>query len=400
MPPGPPAKKGGIPKIAIIIGCIIVGLGLLIGGIVLIASLVTGNSADKDFYEIGVDKIPSVKNILGEIRDISGVSSSTSGGVTTKTYTYDVPENQNEDMQKYADALINKHDFYSTSAHDYSGSSGKGFELTRLSDEEGYIVVLTIDYDSNGYEITLVRAKGTLEIPEPEIGLAPESTPDPTPDPTVAPEEIPEPEETPESPPIELEQGEIPGEGGTVRANAATIFTFTPDEDGVWIFNTSENGDSDPMLTMLNPDGEIIAQNDDGMGDYNAIVYDLLHAGMQYSIILSFYDDLPGSASVTAKLADVIPAGGGDIEVAAPQIYSFIPDRSGTWEFRTSDNGESDPFLELYDSDINKIGEDDDSGEDYNAFMTVELEAGQTYYLVAEFYGYGPVTYKLSITRK
>jgi len=57
----------------------------------------------------------------------------------------------------------------------------------------------------------------------------------------------------------------------------------------------------------------------------------------------------------------------------------------------------------LYDYNINKIADDDDGGEGYNAFISIELEAGETYFLVAGFfqeeYLENPVTYKLNIKR-
>jgi len=78
-----------------------------------------------------------------------------------------------------------------------------------------------------------------------------------------------------------------------------------------------------------------------------------------------------------------IPAGGGILSVDSDTIFWFIPDSSGSWEFLTSDNGESDPFIVIFDSDGNIIAEDDDSGDGLNAHVTVDLEEGLTYIVFA-----------------
>ena len=187
-----------MPLIIIIIVSALVVIGLIIGGIFFFLSRSLSNAADEDFFEIGNDKVPSVKYILGERRDVISVSSSVSGDTSRKIIQYSVSSNQREDMETYALALMSEHGFYNTTPYDFTGSTGRGFDFTKESRESGFIVIVTIDYDRSGYTISILRAKGTLTIPdsEPDPGPAieveppvsppiapPENTDDPTPPP-------------------------------------------------------------------------------------------------------------------------------------------------------------------------------------------------------------------------
>jgi len=392
--------------VAIIFICLGIGLVLIAGAVILVVSLVGGSlskTAEADYYEIGSDKVPSVKLILGEVREVISVNTSTGNGVTTKAIGYSVSRNQGAEMEEYAMALMSSHGFYSINDFDFSGSTGKGFEFSRESDEAGLIIIVSIDYDKNGYTITLQRGEGTLTTPAP----TPEPTPEPTP--TPEPEETPEPIETPDigDEDIEFATGTIPAGGGTVRVSGPTELEFTPDEEGLYVIYTKDNGDDDPVLFLYNPDGTLVQVDDDGMGDSNARLYVYLYPGVTYSVIVLFYDPLiddvgfgPGDVTVNTIEPDYIPPEGGESMITAPLALLFIPDKTGTYEFRTSDSGTGDPVLILIDSDVNLVAEDDDSGDDNNAFISVELTAGESYHLIASFAGLGPTNYVLSVKMK
>jgi hypothetical protein len=94
--------------------------------------------------------------------------------------------------------LCDDYGYYSTNDNNFTGPTGAGFEFAKVSDEEGFIVFVMIDYDSSGYTLTLTRGKGTLTIPDPAPA-------DPEPVEPVEPEEPQEPEDP-------ADAGPAPGE--------------------------------------------------------------------------------------------------------------------------------------------------------------------------------------------
>jgi len=147
--------------------------------IFLIGSIELSNTAEQDFYEIGGDKVPSVKYILGEKRNVIGVSTSVENGISEKVIVYSVGKNQSKDMEIYALALMSDHGFFNTTVpYDFTGSTGRDFEFAKESNEDGFLIILYIDYDQSGYTITLMHKKAILNIPEPEPEPEPESEPE------------------------------------------------------------------------------------------------------------------------------------------------------------------------------------------------------------------------------
>ena len=159
---GAPQKKSR--KLLVII---LVIVAVIAAGVVT-AILVTGNTSKKDFIKIGKDEVPSVKYIIGEVRNVTGVNSSIENGVSKKVITYSVLENQREEMLKYAQALYDNYHFwyYETNEDDFSGSEGIDLRLAKESVEEDFIIIVRIDYDRSGYTITLTRVRGTLTVNE------------------------------------------------------------------------------------------------------------------------------------------------------------------------------------------------------------------------------------------
>lgn len=155
-------KKSPVVLILAIFGSVFV-VGVVT--VVLIINAVTGilkNTQETDFFEIGGDKIPSVKYILGEKKTVTGVSTSISNGIEEKIITYSVSENQNAEMREYALALIENYGYYHLNDNAFSGSVGRDFQFGANSAQEGYIIIIHIDYDTNGYTLTLTRGKGAL----------------------------------------------------------------------------------------------------------------------------------------------------------------------------------------------------------------------------------------------
>ena len=88
---------------------------------------------------------------------------------------------------------------------------------------------------------------------------------------------------------------------------------------------------------------------------------------------------------------------GGDAWVSQYTEFSFTPEHSGWWEIYTWDSGDSDPYIEVYDNWGNFVGSDDDGGGDYNAYLSVYLDAGELYTITVGFYSSGSNTCMLSV---
>ena len=66
-------------------------------------------------------------------------------------------------------------------------------------------------------------------------------------------------------------------------------------------------------------------------------------------------------------------------------ICSFTPTEDGLYAF-TSHSQTADPHIIVYDSNMKKIGEDDSSGDHWNFYLELSLEAGKTYYINIDEY--------------
>lgn len=135
---------------------IIFALGL-IGGI--IAFVAVGNTANADEYKIGSDTIKSIKAIV-EKRQVVSVSTKTGNGVTTKTIEYKSNTVQ-EDLLKYTNYLRYEAGFGVIKEMDLKVIPST-FALAQSSNDAGKVVVMTIDYNSFGYTITIQKGEGTL----------------------------------------------------------------------------------------------------------------------------------------------------------------------------------------------------------------------------------------------
>lgn len=194
--------------------------------------------------------------------------------------------------------------------------------------------------------------------------------------------------------------GELPV-FGSIQVNNATSYAFTPDRTGLWVFYTASTG-SDPMLTIYEEAGIFIMRDDDGLGDafYNSELVVYLTVGTSYIVQASFYGGASGRCTLTVKAPIAVPDAGIEMSVNASQGYIFTPSQSGSWEFRTSNNGAYDPFLIVYAPDGSQLGNDDDGAGNKNALLTLDLQAGETYDIYAGFYESGPAYYDLSIVRR
>jgi hypothetical protein len=202
--------------------------------------------------------------------------------------------------------------------------------------------------------------------------------------------ESPAPESPSPDSPAPVDENVIPGSGGTVRVSKATVYTFTPDQTGMWVMRTSDDDDgADPTLSVCDSSGKLMADDDDSGGGADSLLKLVLEAGQTYTVTAGMFQDTKGSYTLTVECLPEtaetsISGGGGTVRVSGNTEITFTPDSSGIWEMRTSDNDECDPLLIICDENFEYIDSDDDGGDGYNAQIVIYLEAGDTYIISAE----------------
>ena len=162
-PPGAPPAKGLSKKLMIIIGAAAL---VVIGVVVVLIIALGGNKYEsEEYFEVGGDKIPSVMNVLGEKRKISEVTISSSKSADKMVIEYSVSENQGDEMEEYAGALVDDFDFIALDEYDFGGKRGSDFQFVKVSDkDDDHIVIVTIDFNNSGYTLTIERREGELNI--------------------------------------------------------------------------------------------------------------------------------------------------------------------------------------------------------------------------------------------
>ena len=90
------------------------------------------------------------------------------------------------------------------------------------------------------------------------------------------------------------------------------------------------------------------------------------------------------ATACTWNLNDIVVSPAGTV----PEMLKFTAPATGTWVFQSSGRAStSDPLAYMYNSAQTLIGYDDDSAGNLNFKITVQLVAGQTYYLAARQFG-------------
>ena len=183
----------------------------------------------------------------------------------------------------------------------------------------------------------------------------------------------------------------FPGNGGKASVYGVTRFSFSPNQSGMWCFRTSDCGDNDPYLELYDSGGVLLVHGDDQLEINDALIYAELDAGAEYTIVAKFFIDSvsTGNYSLHADRVAFIPSGGGSVSVSGATGFAFIPNRSGLWNFRTSGDGEGDPYIALYslfDKKVELYFVNDDGGDGVNAIMTPFVRAGESYFLDSGFW--------------
>jgi hypothetical protein len=185
--------------------------------------------------------------------------------------------------------------------------------------------------------------------------------------------------------------------------NDADFFLLVPDRDGRLIMETTGD-DIDTVMALYDAATQReLASDDDGGSGENACIRYRVRSGERYIARVRSYGSSTGRYGFRAWITEAISAdeyeddndsdSAKEITIGTPQQHTFTTgndvdwvtfriDRAGRYEIRVRgvNSTRLDTYIELYDRDINLIGEDDDGGENYDSRLSVNLHAG-TYYL-------------------
>jgi hypothetical protein len=190
--------------------------------------------------------------------------------------------------------------------------------------------------------------------------------------------------------------------------NDEDFFLLAPTQDGALTIETT--GNMDAYIILYDAASlEQLAYDDDSGDSSNARIRRQVDLGNRYIAKVGGYDGGgEGIYGFRAWMSEIIrlPADeyedddlidyAKDISPGIPQQHSFTTGDDVDWvKFQVEQAGSYtisargvnssglDTYIELYDDDLNSLGYDDDSGEDYDSSLSLRLQAG-TYYLKVE----------------
>jgi len=197
----------------------------------------------------------------------------------------------------------------------------------------------------------------------------------------------------------------------TLHNGDEDFFIFIPETDGRLVMETT--GSVDTYMEFFNAENkERLAENDDGGSSYNARIRYNVQAGKRYIAKVRGYGGSDtGSYGFRAYIqvqVQLVPdeyeqdntsSSAKQIELGRPQQRTFHSSedvdwvkfqisRPGRYTIRTRgvNSNRLDTYIELYNSSLNSIGEDDDGGENLDSCLSLHLESG-IYYLKVECIG-------------
>jgi len=184
---------------------------------------------------------------------------------------------------------------------------------------------------------------------------------------------------------------------GTLHEEEEQWFSIRPNENGLVVVETS--GDTDTYLEAYDAYRTLLAENDDGGEDLNARLSFLVEAGKTYLFKLRGFDENDsGTYQIRASFGTIreLRLGtwvNGTLREDEDQWFSIQP--SGTGHIIVETAGNSDTYLEAHDPSGSMITDDDDSGEGYNAWLEIFVEAGKTYRIRLSHYENGDAPYQI-----
>jgi hypothetical protein len=193
----------------------------------------------------------------------------------------------------------------------------------------------------------------------------------------------------------------------TLFEEDADFFFLVPNSTGRLVMETT--GDTDTYMEFYNADTkQLLDENDDGSQGNNArIIYNNIEAGKRYIAKVRGYNS--ETAGDYVFRAYILPPKVGANSWENPLQYQLgtnqnatvanrilsefdadffllVPSRNGVMVIETT--GDTDTYMELYEADTKRLlADDDDSGEEYNALITYNVEARKRYIVKVRSYG-------------
>jgi hypothetical protein len=189
----------------------------------------------------------------------------------------------------------------------------------------------------------------------------------------------------------------------TLESDDEDYFLLVPARDGRVTMETT--GGTDTFMQLFDDDRELLAEDDDGGGRLNARIRHQLQAGRRYIVVITGYGSESGSYGFQAYSAgggmlpadefepDDGPSQATLLEIGTPQEHTFHSSDDVDWfQFRITQPGRYvirargvrtnrlDTYIELFDSNVNSIAENDDGGDNLDSRLSLHFENG-TYFL-------------------
>ena len=190
-----------------------------------------------------------------------------------------------------------------------------------------------------------------------------------------------------------------------IQGGDEEYFLLVPDRDGRVVIETT--GRIDTYIELYEAESrELLDENDDGGQNYNARLRYNLRSGVRYIVkVRGFSSNVSGSFGFRAYLPSVGTLAPDEyepddessqarpIEVGSSQQRTFHNGNDVDWvrfqvsragrygiQTRGVNSNRLDTYIELYDSNLNRIAEDDDGGDVLSSYLSLNLNSG-VYYL-------------------
>ena len=157
----------------------------------------------------------------------------------------------------------------------------------------------------------------------------------------------------------------------------------------------------DTVLTAYDEHLIYKTENDDWDGYNPRIEFIALANAVYYFKLSGFGGNASGSFRVMSShrpLPAITPlrsaSYSGNIESEQEYWFSIVADKTGILRVQTS--GETDTLLEGYDKTFTQLVSDDDSGEDFNALINLDVIYGETYYIKLRAFSDSSGLYEIS----
>jgi hypothetical protein len=223
-----------------------------------------------------------------------------------------------------------------------------------------------------------------------------------------------------------MEPNNSRGSAFAVEPNSTLVGFFDSNSDVEWfsvripqeggLLRVYTESSKDTILKLWDRN-ELLAEDDDSGDGYNARVASVLTQGTYY-IELTELNGSQGVYTLHVELSEILGADQYEndntfsrakpIEIGEVQRRTFTGGNDMDWvrftittggyygiRARGENNLRLDTYIELYDDSENLIDEDDDGGEHYDSYLTIDLDPGTYYHKVSTLDNEPPADYYL-----